>query len=67
MIKELFSLVLNMSITASVVIAAVISVRFMLKKQPKIYSYVLWSVVLFRLLLYLDVQDTSVRCFCGDI
>ena len=50
MIKELFSLVLNMSITASVVIAAVISVRFMLKKQPKIYSYVLWSVVLFRLL-----------------
>ncbi len=48
--KELFSQVLNMSMTASVMIVLVILARFALKRAPKIYSYVLWSVVLFRLL-----------------
>jgi len=42
--------VLNMSLTGSVVILLVLSARFFLKKQPKIFSYALWSVVLFRLL-----------------
>ncbi|TWH56785.1 beta-lactamase regulating signal transducer with metallopeptidase domain [Desulfitobacterium sp. LBE] len=42
--------VLNMSLTATYVAAVVILVRFFLKKAPKIFSYVLWSVVLFRLL-----------------
>lgn len=44
-----FLQVLNMSITASVVIAAVILLRLPLKKAPRIFSYVLWAVVLFRL------------------
>ena len=47
---ELFSTVLNMSLTASVVIGVVLLLRFMLKNAPKVYSYALWSVVLFRLL-----------------
>lgn len=47
---KLFSQVLNMSMTASVVIIFVLIARFLLKKFPKIYSYLLWSVVLFRLL-----------------
>ena len=42
--------VLNMSVTATYVAAMVILVRFFLKKAPKIFSYALWSVVLFRLL-----------------
>lgn len=46
----IFASVLNMSLTASYCIAAVILLRFLLKKQPKILSYLLWSVVLFRLL-----------------
>ncbi len=50
MIKELFLSVLNMSITASIAVVAVILLRFMLKKAPKIYSYALWGIVLFRLL-----------------
>ena len=41
---------LNMSLTASYVALAVIIVRFFLKKAPKIFSYALWTVVLFRLL-----------------
>ncbi|OEF97364.1 M56 family metallopeptidase [Desulfuribacillus alkaliarsenatis] len=45
----LFLQVLNMSITASYVILFVIIARLFLKKLPKIFSYALWSVVLFRL------------------
>ncbi len=47
---DLFSQVLNMSLTASVMIVLVILARLALIRAPKIYSYTLWSVVLFRLL-----------------
>lgn len=46
----IFSQILNMSMTGSVVILFVMVVRFLLKRSPKIFSYALWSVVLFRLL-----------------
>lgn len=45
-----FMTVLNMSLTASYCIVVVIIVRLFLKKQPKLFSYLLWSIVLFRLL-----------------
>jgi beta-lactamase regulating signal transducer with metallopeptidase domain len=41
--------ILNMSFTAGVVIVLVLGARLMLKKAPKIFSYALWAVVLFRL------------------
>ena len=47
---EIFPKILNMSLTASVIILFVMVFRLLLKRTPKIYSYVLWSVVLFRLL-----------------
>ena len=47
---DLFSQVLNMSMTGSVVILLVMLARLMLKRSPKIFSYALWFVVLFRLL-----------------
>ena len=60
MIKTLFLKVVNMSITASVVIVAVLFIRWLLRKQPKIYSYILWGIVLFRLLCpYSFSLDTS--------
>lgn len=40
----------NMSLTASVAIMLVILLRLLLKKAPKVISYALWGVVLFRLL-----------------
>lgn len=46
---SLFIAVLNMSITASYIAAAVIVIRILLKNMPKVYSYVLWLVVLIRL------------------
>ena len=50
MLYSIFSAVLNMSITASVVILCVMLARLVLKRAPKIFSYALWAVVLFRLL-----------------
>ena len=48
--ESLFINVLNMSLTAGFVILAVIGVRLLLRRLPRIFSYVLWSAVLFRLL-----------------
>ena len=45
----LFITILNMSITASYVALGVILVRMLFRKAPKIFSYTLWAVVLFRL------------------
>ncbi len=46
----IFIHILSMSITAGYCIVAVILIRFLLKRQPKVFSYMLWSIVLFRLL-----------------
>ena len=43
-------MILNMTITASIMILFVLLARVALKKTPKIFSYALWAVVLFRLL-----------------
>lgn len=47
---NLFFEVLNLSLEASIVILVVVVIRRLLKKMPKVYSYALWIVVLFRLL-----------------
>jgi beta-lactamase regulating signal transducer with metallopeptidase domain len=47
--RELFFCIINMSVTACYVIAAVLLVRLLLKKAPKKYSYLLWSAAAFRL------------------
>ena len=46
----LFIRVLNMSLTGSFVILAVLVMRLLLRKAPAIFSYCLWAIVLFRLL-----------------
>ena len=54
--EDLFLRVLDLSVTASWVILAVLAVRMLLRKAPKVYSYALWAVVGFRL-----VSSASVR------
>ncbi len=46
---SIFLQILNMSMTASYIILAVIIVRLLLRRAPKKYSYALWAVALFRL------------------
>lgn len=55
---SLMQQILNMSYTGSIVILAVLFVRLLLKKAPKIYSYVLWGIVLFRLLCPISVTSS---------
>lgn len=50
MLDMLFAHVIDMTLRGSVVIIAVILVRLALRKAPKVFSYALWAVVLFRLL-----------------
>ena len=57
-ISPIFMKICNMSLTATYCIAAVILLRFLLRKQPKIFSYLLWSVVLFRLLCPISVTGS---------
>lgn len=47
---EILPRILNMSLTASVIILFVIVCRLLLKRAPKVYSYILWGVVIFRLI-----------------
>lgn len=47
--EELFLTVLNMSLTASYVITAIMVARLFLKKAPKVISYILWAAAGFRL------------------
>lgn len=49
MLENSFLEILNMSFTGSIVILFVLLARLLLKKAPTIFSYALWSVVLFRL------------------
>lgn len=48
---------INMSLTASVAIVCVILLRMLLKKAPKVISYAMWGVVLFRLLCPVSVES----------
>ena len=55
MLTRVFTQIISMSLKGSLVILAVMLVRLMLKRAPKIYSYLLWAVVLFRLLCPISI------------
>lgn len=50
MLNPLFYSLLDMSLSASVVILVVLTARLTLKRVPALFSYLLWAVVFFRLL-----------------
>lgn len=52
----------EMSFAGGIVILVVLGARILLRRAPKIFSYVLWGVVLFRLLCPVSVS-TSVSLF----
>ncbi len=57
MLNQMFLQVLNMSLTAVFVIILVVFARLLLKKAPKVISYSLWGIVLFRLLCPISFQS----------
>lgn len=54
----LFTDLLNMSISASVIAIVIIILRLALKKSPRIFSYALWVFVLIRLLLPVSFESS---------
>ncbi len=54
---DLFLKILEMSYGASFVILIILFIRLILKKAPKIYSYMLWSVVLLRLVCPFSIES----------
>ena len=50
MLESAFLKVVNLSITGSYVILAVLAARLLLRRAPKKFSYALWAAVGFRLL-----------------
>ena len=55
--EALFLQILEMSISASWLILAVLLIRFLLKKAPKGFRYVLWALVAIRLLCPVFVES----------
>ncbi len=57
MLTEIFLKILDMSLTASAAIVIVLFLRLLLKRAPKVLSYALWGIVLFRLLCPVTIQS----------
>lgn len=55
--RELFIAILSLSIQASYVALWIFFVRMLLKRFPKIFSYALWSILFFRLLLPVGINS----------
>ena len=49
-LQNVFTAVLNMTVTGSIVILCVLAARLLLKKAPRVFSCALWLAVLLRLL-----------------
>ncbi len=56
--ENIFIKLFNMSITASYLILAVITVRLILKKAPKKYTCILWALVGVRLILPFSIESS---------
>lgn len=56
-VNIIFNRIVQMSATAAFVIVFILFIRLFLKKVPAIYSYLLWFMVLFRLLCPVFIQS----------
>lgn len=59
MLESIFINILNMSLTASITVAIIVFIRlFLYRKLPKIFSFVLWYLVIIRLFMPFSVTLT---------
>ncbi len=56
-LNEILLNIINMSVTAGIIIMTILPIRYVLSKAPKVFSYMLWGVVLFRLLCPLSFSS----------
>ena len=57
MIIGFFPELLRINIVASIVILVILASRLILKRSPKVFSYALWVIVLFRLLIPVSIPS----------
>jgi beta-lactamase regulating signal transducer with metallopeptidase domain len=57
MLEKIFLQIINMSYIGSIVILFILAARLLLKKAPKKYSYILWAVALFRLIVPISFES----------
>ena len=55
--NHIFTEIISMSLRASYCILIVFAARLLLRKAPKIYSYLLWAIVAFRLLCPVSLES----------
>jgi beta-lactamase regulating signal transducer with metallopeptidase domain len=76
--ENLFLNIINTSITASIIILFVLALRFLFRKSTKKFSYVLWLILLIRLIVPFSFEtqfnpmpdkfaEFSNRAYIGDI
>lgn len=63
MSDKVFLDIVNMSITGSFAILIIMLARLLLKKAPKVFSYALWFVAFFRLLVPVSFRQS---CVCDS-
>ena len=56
-LRNIFLTLWNMSLTGSIIIVFVLLARLFLRKAPRVFSYALWAVVLFRLLCPVSISS----------
>lgn len=60
---NLFNYIITLSLRGSVLIAAVMLIRLLIKRYPKKYSYALWCVVFFSLAVQITLPTNMVNPF----
>lgn len=58
-LQNIFTAVCNMTVTGSIVIGCVLAARLALARAPKVFPWMLWLVVLFRLLCPVSVPGPA--------
>lgn len=56
--REVFLTIVRMGLVSSYVVLVVLFVRYLLRRFPKRYSYLLWSVVFFRLVCPIGIEGS---------
>lgn len=56
-IIDFFPELLRINMVASIVILVIVAARLILKRSPKVFSYALWAIVLFRLLIPVSIPS----------
>ncbi len=58
-LQNVFTTVINMTITGSIVTLCVLAARLALKRAPRVFSWMLWLVVIFRLLCPVSISGPA--------